>query len=221
MWGLSATPAAEAISRSGNGSPVVTWALLLGAGLVAVAVAALRLVPAEHVAVVRRSGGRTRVAGPGLLVRLPLVEQVELLPTREVDVPLAVVSHTGEAVRVRILGTLVSFVVSAQQASTVSNPHASAADAAERRIAELVGRHSVDDLVFRRPVLEQQLRRLVDQEAHRWGLAVERVRLDSVDTDLTPATLGRLRYGGFDDPALAARQPAGTRCAGGASARGA
>lgn len=83
----------------------VFW-LLLGLPLVGVLLTgAVRWVPSGHLLIATRRGVVSRVSGPGLFWRLPLVEQVELVPSGPEDVPVAAHATSRDGTELRLLAT--------------------------------------------------------------------------------------------------------------------
>ena len=90
-------------AATGNtGVPSSTW-LLVGLLLASAAlVASLRVVPERSRLVVSRLGQVTRVAGPGLVLRVPGLEHAAEVSLRPARVDLVVPAVTLDGVRVRV-----------------------------------------------------------------------------------------------------------------------
>lgn len=122
------------------------WALLGVSALALLATSSLRWVPPGHLLVATRRGLVSRVAGPGVFVRVPVVDRVVVLPAGPEELPLVTHGTTRDGTRVRLLATAHVRVLAPAPDETYVDPCGPAARAAERVLAAAVRRHDVDEL---------------------------------------------------------------------------
>ena len=170
------------------GVPSSTW-LLVGLLLASVAlVASLRVVPERSRLVVSRLGQVTRVAGPGLVLRVPGLEhvtEVSLHPTR-VDLVTPAVTLDGVRVRVHAEALVqVTHPALTTWRADSAGPTAAATDEVESALARDVANRELAQLLPQR----SQLGRTVAMEStavtKAWGVEVLRVTVVDLEASLT------------------------------------
>ena len=126
-----------------------------------------------------------KVKGPGLVVILPIVQQVVRLDLRTVvmDVPSQdLITHDNVSVRVN---AVVYFrVVDSQKAVIQVEDYLEAtSQLAQTTLRSVLGQHELDDLLSRRDKLNQDIQAILDQETDNWGIKVANVEIKHVDID--------------------------------------
>lgn len=187
------------------GSAIVFWGMAVLVGVALLLGASARLVARNQRAVVLRSDRVARLGGPGIAFRIPVVEQLKVVSLDPVEMPLVVAVRTRERVAVRIMATAVARVTSPELSTSVPDPLGATAEAVERVLQQTAAQRHLDDLIVRSDWLGSRLRGEVNLEAAAWGTEVTWIRLDSIDTDLTPSSLRRIRAGSVG-PAKPARR---------------
>lgn len=181
-----ATAAGSAVDPAGV--PSSTW-LLVGLVLALFAlVAGVRVVPEHSRLIVSRLGQVSRVAGPGVVVRVPGLEtvtEVSLQPTR-VDVVSPATTEDG--VRVRVQAE--ALVQVTQPALTTrladhGDPTGATTAEVESVLAREVGRRRLPSLLPDRGELERTVAVESSSVTKAWGVTVLRVSVVDVEARLT------------------------------------
>ncbi|WP_158293949.1 SPFH domain-containing protein [Kribbella sp. VKM Ac-2568] len=155
--------------------------------LAVLAVLAVRTTPSGCWLVVSRFGRVVRVADSGLVLRLPFIERCNSLPRTSLHLPITVSARTRDAVPVHLLATAVVRIVDPAVAAGCADPVGSAAGTVQTALAQLISRvETADLLAFRtKPVTEESSRLSAE-----FGLAVDMIVVDGIETELTPGLLG-------------------------------
>jgi regulator of protease activity HflC (stomatin/prohibitin superfamily) len=170
------------------GVPPSTWLLLAGLLVLAALVASIRVVPGHSRVVVSRLGRVSRVSGPGLVLRLPGLEQVSevsLQPTR-VDVLTPAMSEDGVRVRVHAEALVqVTQPTLSTRLSGGTDPTMAAAAEVESALAREVARRRLPRLLPERAHLERTVAVESSSVTKAWGVKVLRVTVVDVEARLT------------------------------------
>ncbi|HZH26889.1 MAG TPA: slipin family protein [Azospirillaceae bacterium] len=129
----------------------------------------------------RLSGAR----GPGLILLIPLVQQMVRvdLRTKVLDVPSQdVISHDNVSVKVN---AVVYFrVVDADRAVTeVDDFMAATSQLAQTTLRSVLGKHDLDEMLAERDKLNNDIRAILDNQTDAWGIKVANVEIKHVDID--------------------------------------
>ncbi len=174
--------------------PTETVWLVVGVLLLLAAVAVSLRVAAEHERVVVTRWGRiTRVGGPGVVWRLPLLERSSTVSLRPAQFELGVSTFTadGASVHVRATGR-VRVVDPVRALQAAPDPVSAAMTETEDRLAREVARVELGDLPATRIRLENVLAADVSASTARWGVEIEAIELYDVEVRLTPDLAHRL-----------------------------
>jgi len=136
-------------------------------------------------AVVFTFGRFTSVKGPGLIVIIPLVQQIERVELRTVvmDVPSQdVISRDNVSVKVN---AVVYFrVVDPERAIIqVENFHAATSQLAQTTLRSVLGQHELDEMLAERDKLNVDIQKILDKHTDAWGIKVANVEIKHVDID--------------------------------------
>ena len=162
-------------------SSTVVWVILLLAVATVLAMSAIRWVPQGQRLVATRRGVVTRVAGPGLFLRVPGADQVLFEVAGPEELPLAAHATSRDGTDVRLLLTALVRRSPPAPAQAYVDPWNAASPEAERVLGELVERTDLGDLAG---VLEESLGSLlttIDEACRPRG--VEVLDLDLVELD--------------------------------------
>ena len=126
-----------------------------------------------------------KVKGPGLIVVLPIIQQMVRvdLRTRVLDVPEQdVISRDNVSVKVN---AVVYFrVLDAQKAVIqVENFLAATSQLAQTTLRSVLGQHELDEMLAERERLNADIQRILDEQTDAWGIKVSNVELKHVDLD--------------------------------------
>jgi regulator of protease activity HflC (stomatin/prohibitin superfamily) len=136
-------------------------------------------------AVVFTFGRFTSVKGPGLIVIIPLVQQIERVELRTVvmDVPSQdVISRDNVSVKVN---AVVYFrVIDPERAIIqVENFHAATSQLAQTTLRSVLGQHELDEMLAERDKLNADIQEILDKHTDAWGIKVANVEIKHVDID--------------------------------------
>ncbi len=136
-------------------------------------------------AVVFTFGRFTSVKGPGLIVIIPLVQQIERVELRTVvmDVPSQdVISRDNVSVKVN---AVVYFrVIDPERAIIqVENFNAATSQLAQTTLRSVLGQHELDEMLAERDKLNRDIQVILDKQTDAWGIKVANVEIKHVDID--------------------------------------
>jgi len=136
-------------------------------------------------AVVFTFGRFTSVKGPGLIIIIPLVQQIERIELRTVvmDVPSQdVISRDNVSVKVN---AVVYFrVIDPERAIIqVENFHVATSQLAQTTLRSVLGQHELDEMLAEREKLNTDIQKLLDKQTDAWGIKVANVEIKHVDID--------------------------------------
>ena len=136
-------------------------------------------------AVVFTFGRFTSVKGPGLIIIIPLVQQIERVQLRTIvmDVPSQdVISHDNVSVKVN---AVVYFrVIDPERVIIqVENYYAATSQLAQTTLRSVLGQHELDEMLAERDKLNQDIQRILDKQTDSCGIKVSNVEIKHVDID--------------------------------------
>ncbi|GBD44369.1 Modulator of FtsH protease HflK [bacterium HR40] len=164
---------------------------MFAATLVAVAIpllvilSSLRVIREYERAVVFLLGRFYRVKGPGLIVVLPVIQQMVRvdLRIRVLDVPTQdVISRDNVSVKVNAV--VYYRVLDPERAVIrVEDFEAATSQLAQTTLRSVLGQHELDEMLAERDRLNADIRRILDEQTDAWGIKVSNVELKHVDLD--------------------------------------
>ena len=162
------------------------WALivLIGAPL-AILFASLRILREYERGVIFLLGRFWRVKGPGLIIVIPIIQQMVRvdLRTRVLDVPTQdVISRDNVSVHVNAV--VYYRVLDPQRAIIQVEDYALAtSQLAQTTLRSVLGQHELDEMLAEREKLNADIQRILDDQTDAWGIKVANVELKHVDLD--------------------------------------
>ena len=153
--------------------------------LVILAAASLRILREYERGVVFMLGRFWMVKGPGLIVLIPLVQQMVKVDLRTVvlDVPAQDVI-TRDNVSVKVNAVLYFRVMDPQNAIIqVANFLEATSQLAQTTLRAVLGKHELDELLAERDKLNLDIQRILDAQTDAWGIKVSNVEIKHVDID--------------------------------------
>ncbi|HEX6980058.1 MAG TPA: slipin family protein [Alphaproteobacteria bacterium] len=146
---------------------------------------AIRVLREYERGVVFMLGRFWRVKGPGLIVLIPIVQQMVRvdLRTRVLDVPSQdVISRDNVSVKVNAV--IYFRVIDPQKAIIqVENFDVATSQLAQTTLRSVLGQHELDEMLAEREKLNNDIRRILDEQTDAWGIKVQNVELKHVDID--------------------------------------
>jgi regulator of protease activity HflC (stomatin/prohibitin superfamily) len=128
-----------------------------------------------------------KVKGPGLIIIIPIVQQMVRVDLRTVvmDVPSQdVISRDNVSVKVNAV--LYFRVIDPERAIIqVEDFLAATSQLAQTTLRSVLGQHELDDMLAERDKLNAHIQSLLDQRTDAWGIKVANVEIKHVDIDET------------------------------------
>ena len=147
--------------------------------------ASIRILREYDRGVVFTLGRFTGVKGPGLIVIIPLVQQMVRVDLRTIvlDVPTQdVISHDNVSVHVN---AVVYFrVIDPQKAIIqVENFHMATSQLAQTTLRSVLGGHELDEMLSERERLNSDIQDILDKQTDIWGIKISNVEIKHIDLD--------------------------------------
>ena len=136
-------------------------------------------------AVVFTFGRFTSVKGPGLIIIIPLVQQIERVDLRTIvmDVPSQdVISRDNVSVKVN---AVVYYRVMDPERAIIQVEHFNDATSqlAQTTLRSVLGQHELDEMLAEREKLNKDIQEILDKQTDAWGIKVSNVEIKHVDID--------------------------------------
>jgi regulator of protease activity HflC (stomatin/prohibitin superfamily) len=130
-------------------------------------------------------GRYTKVIGPGFVLVIPVVQQIQKVQLRTVveDVPTQdVISRDNVSVKVNAV--LYYRVVSPDKAIlNVENFDDATSQLAQTTLRSVLGKHELDEMLAERDKLNADIQEILDRQTDAWGIKVSNVEIKHVDID--------------------------------------
>lgn len=153
--------------------------------LLVILASALRVMREYERAVIFQIGRFWKVKGPGLILLIPVLQQMVRvdLRIRVLDVPQQdVISRDNVSVKVNAV--LYFRVIDAQKAIIqVEDFDMATSQLAQTTLRSVLGQHNLDEMLAEREKLNDDLQRILDEQTDAWGIKVTNVELKHVDID--------------------------------------
>ena len=136
-------------------------------------------------AVVFLLGRFWKVKGPGLIIIVPIVQQMVRVDLRTIvmDVPTQdVISHDNVSVKVN---AVVYFRVIDPKKAIIQVEQflVATSQLAQTTLRSVLGQHDLDEMLAERDKLNQHIQQILDQHTDAWGIKVSNVEIKHVDID--------------------------------------
>jgi len=130
-------------------------------------------------------GRFTGVKGPGLIILIPLLQQIVRIDLRTIvlDVPTQdVISRDNVSVKVN---AVLYFRVIAPELATiqVENFMQATSELAQTTLRSVLGKHELDEMLSERDKLNSDIQEILDAQTDAWGIKVANVEIKHVDID--------------------------------------
>jgi len=164
--------------------PFQIIAVLVGL-LVLFAVSSLRILREYERGVIFSLGRFWMVKGPGLVIVIPIIQQMVKVDLRVVvmDVPSQdVISRDNVSVKVN---AVVYFrIIDPEKAIIqVEDYLAATSQLAQTTLRAVLGQHELDEMLAERDKLNDHIRKILDSQTDAWGIKVANVEIKHVDLD--------------------------------------
>jgi regulator of protease activity HflC (stomatin/prohibitin superfamily) len=155
--------------------------------LVAFLVSALRILREYERGVIFMLGRFYRVKGPGLIVLIPVLQQMVRVDLRTVvmDVPTQdVISRDNVSVQVNAV--IYFRVIDPERAIIqVENFLEATSQLSQTTLRSVLGQHELDDMLAEREQLNADVQKILDKQTAAWGIKVANVEIKHVDLNET------------------------------------
>lgn len=146
---------------------------------------AIRILREYERGVVFQLGRFWKVKGPGLIIIIPIVQQMVRVDLRVIvmDVPTQdVISRDNVSVHVN---AVVYFrVIDPQKAIIQVEKYLDAvSQLAQTTLRSVLGQHELDEMLAERDTLNQDIQAILDRQTDAWGIKVSNVEIKHVDLD--------------------------------------
>src|ERR1700752_582140 len=150
---------------------------------------AIRILREYERGVVFTLGRFTGVKGPGLIILIPVVQQmvkVDLRVLVQVVPPQDVISRDNVSVKVNAV--LYFRIVDPERAIIkVSDYMAATSQLAQTTLRSVLGKHELDEMLAERDKLNADIQETLDQQTDAWGIKVTAVEIKDVSLNETVA----------------------------------
>ncbi|MGI9524149.1 MAG: slipin family protein [Hyphomicrobiaceae bacterium] len=157
--------------------PVLVVVFLIGS--------AIRILREYERGVIFLLGRFYKVKGPGLILVIPVVQQMVRidLRTRVLDIPPQdVISRDNVSVNVNAV--LYYRVIDPEKSIIqVEDFSQATSELAQTTLRSVVGQHELDEMLAEREKINNDVQRILDQQTDAWGIKVSNVELKHIDLD--------------------------------------
>ncbi len=148
-------------------------------------ISAVKVLPEYQRGVVFFLGKFQKVKGPGLIIVLPVIQQMERVDLRVItmDVPTQdVISRDN--VTVRVSAVLYFRVVDPERAIIqVEDYYMATSQLAQTTLRSVLGQHELDEMLTSREKLNTDIQTILDEQTASWGIKVTNVEIKHIDLD--------------------------------------
>src|SRR5437660_3800037 len=148
---------------------------------------AIRILREYERGVIFTLGRFTGVKGPGLIILIPVVQQmvkVDLRVVVQVVPSQDVISRDNVSVKVNAV--LYFRIVDPERAIVrVENFMAATSQLAQTTLRSVLGKHDLDEMLSERDKLNADIQKILDQQTDPWGIKVTAVEIKDVDLNET------------------------------------
>ncbi|HSM69154.1 MAG TPA: slipin family protein [Xanthomonadales bacterium] len=153
--------------------------------LAGIIVNAIKILREYERGVIFQLGRFWKVKGPGLIIVIPILQQIERVDLRVVvmDVPTQdVISRDNVSVKVN---AVVYFRVIEPEKAIIQVEHylEAVSQLAQTTLRSVLGQHELDDMLAERDKLNRDIQGLLDRQTDAWGIKVANVEIKHVDLD--------------------------------------
>ena len=185
LVGAAASVVAGLLVRAAVPAPPVAPYFVVAGGLFVSAIVSLapRLAEQWEKGVVLRLGRFVGLKGPGLFWVIPLIDRVAFWIDLRVRTTgfAAEKTLTKDTVPINVDAVLFWIVTDARKAALeVASYEDAVAWAAQTALRDIMGTQILADILTGRESIDEQLRKLIDQRTHDWGITVKSVEIRDV-----------------------------------------
>ena len=158
---------------------------VLALAVLAIIINAIKILREYERGVIFQLGRFWKVKGPGLIIVIPVIQQMERVDLRVIvmDVPTQdVISKDNVSVKVN---AVVYFrVIDPEKAIIQVERYLEAiSQLAQTTLRSVLGQHELDDMLSERDALNHDIQAILDRQTDAWGIKVANVEIKHVDLD--------------------------------------
>lgn len=165
--------------------PPITIYVIIAALVISFLSSAIRILREYERATIFTLGRFTGVKGPGLIILIPLIQQMVRVDLRTVveDVPSQdVISRDNVSVKVNAV--LYYRVVDPEKSiNQVEDFRGATSQLAQTTLRSVLGKHELDEMLAERDKLNKDIQEILDVQTDEWGIKVSNVEIKHVDID--------------------------------------
>ncbi len=147
--------------------------------------AAFKILREYERAVIFTLGRYTSTSGPGLIILIPILQQMVRTDIRIIaeDVPSQdVISQDNVSVKVNAV-LYYRIVDPAKAVNNVANFREATSQLAQTTLRSVLGKHDLDEMLTERDKLNMDIQQILDDQTEAWGIKVSNVEIKHVDLD--------------------------------------
>ena len=155
--------------------------------VVALLFSAINILREYERGVVFTLGRYTGTKGPGLIIVIPIIQQLVRVDLRTIvlDVPKQdVISRDNVSVKVNAV-VYFRIVEPDKAIIQVANPFEATSQLAQTTLRSVLGQHELDEMLAERERLNADVQKILDSSTDAWGIKVSHVEIKHVDLDET------------------------------------
>jgi regulator of protease activity HflC (stomatin/prohibitin superfamily) len=159
--------------------------IVLAVFILVLLASAIKILKEYERGVVFTLGRFTGIKGPGLIIVIPVVQQMMRVDLRTIvlDVPKQdVISRDNVSVKVNAV-VYFRIVDPAKAIIQVANPFEATSQLAQTTLRSVLGQHELDEMLSQRDRLNSDVQQILDQSTDAWGIKVSHVEIKHVDLD--------------------------------------
>ena len=159
--------------------------LVISVLVVALLINAIKILKEYERGVVFTLGRFTGIKGPGLIIVIPIVQQMTRVDLRTIvlDVPKQdVISRDNVSVKVNAV-VYFRIVDPGKAIIQVANPFEATSQLAQTTLRSVLGQHELDEMLAERDKLNAVVQKILDDSTDIWGIKVSHVEIKHIDLD--------------------------------------
>lgn len=162
---------------------IVLVGVVFTIGLIALIGASVRILKEYERGVIFRLGRCTGIRGPGLILLVPVIEQMTIVTLRTVatEIPAQDVV-TRDNVTIRVTAVVYSKVIDPQKAIIEVEQYAYAlGQLAQTALRAIIGQHPLDDVLGDQSKLQEAMGLALITQTGKWGVQIDHVEMKNID----------------------------------------
>ena len=153
---------------------------IIAFALIAIIVNAIKILREYERGVIFQLGRFWKVKGPGLIIVIPVIQQMERVDLRVIVMDVI----TKDNVSVKVNAVVYFRVIDPEKAIIQVERYLEAiSQLAQTTLRSVLGQHELDDMLSERDALNHDIQSILDRQTDAWGIKVANVEIKHVDLD--------------------------------------